>query len=114
VLSRTPAVLLTQGSPFSVLLAHSLAEQSKAWWGCSGEWTLHTRALASPYPATNALRHLLVDERSALIYCYVPKAACTSFQMWMRRLAGHKDWLSVSLAHSRGALGEHRLHNPFI
>ena len=38
-----------------------------------------------------SLRRYVVDEASGLLFCWMPKVACTSFKAWLRRLAGVAD-----------------------
>ncbi|KAI5086457.1 carbohydrate sulfotransferase 11, partial [Silurus meridionalis] len=55
------------------------------------------------------LRHLLVDDRHGLLYCYVPKVACTNWKRTLMVLTGdgrYRDPLSIPAneAHAPGRL----------
>lgn len=52
-------------------------------------------------------RHMIVDDRHRLIYCYVPKAACTSWKMVMLVLTRSVD--SVSKVRGAHIKGKHKM-----
>lgn len=43
----------------------------------------------------------LVAEELRLIYCDIPKNACTLMKRWLMRVRGHRNWNSTSLFHQR-------------
>ena len=45
------------------------------------------------------LDHLVVNEAARLVFCYMPKVACTSWKMWLRSLAGEEQPLDPRRAH---------------
>ena len=46
------------------------------------------------YPNQLTLRFLLVDHRHHVVYCYIPKVACSSWKLLMARLAGSNRTLT--------------------
>ena len=120
LLAAASTLLLTGDSAFSALVAATAAPATRIWYaeptkGGSCAWrrapAVATREWreASALSAIHAvaqqhvasLRRYVVDDKARLIFCLMPKVACTSFRMWLRRLAGASDWLDLSKAHSR-------------
>ena len=120
LLSRCPALLLSEDSPLSALVAASAPPSAQVWLGCRGSWrrppdapqTAERRAAAelaavralAEQPAAS-LRRYVVDEASGLIFCWMPKVACTSFKVWLRRLAGVADPLDLKTLHASKGSG---------
>lgn len=120
LLAATRTLLITDDSAFSALVAATAAPATRIWYAAptndgscawrrasevvTTQWreaqTLSAiHAVAQQHAAS--LRRYVVDEKARLIFCLMPKVACTSFRMWLRRLAGASDWLDLSKAHSR-------------
>ena len=120
LLSRCPALLLSEDAPLSALVAASAPPSAQVWLGCRGSWRrppdapqsaerraaaelAAVRALAEQ-PAAS-LRRYVVDEASGLLFCWMPKVACTSFKAWLRRLAGVADPLDLKTLHASTGSG---------
>ena len=50
--------------------------------------------------AEQHFRNFLLLEEYKIIFCYLPKVACTSFKCFFRKILGHKDWLDAARAHA--------------
>ena len=118
LLSRhTSALLLTTGSHFSRLVASTAPPTVSVHIGCktsNPQWTPRPwEGWPHQPPATltdgatggehtGRLDHMVVNDAAKLIFCWMPKVACTSWKMWLRALAGAPDPLNTHLAHAKG------------
>jgi hypothetical protein len=66
-------------------------------------------ATLTPAQSLNLYRHMIVDDNHKLIYCYVPKAACTSWKKVMLVLAGHVQSVHVGKARAPHTRSHHKM-----
>ena len=75
---------------------------------CKQSGGLQTLNAAQSY---NVYRHMIVDDEYKLIYCYVPKAACTSWKKVMLVLAGSSP--DVGKARAPHMRSKHKILSDF-
>lgn len=121
------ALMLTTGSHFSRLVATTAAEATRVDVGCRTggaqwpprPWTLWpaqppatlltdsqdatpgAAVLAVPIVAAGRWTHFVVNDAARLVFCWMPKVACTSWKMWLRTLAGEVAPRDPTRVHGR-------------